>query len=221
MLANPCTGARWRDSPLGIHRGSGPGHKSQLGARWHLGQRGCSRPGRPSLLERAFDPRKAFKKGTGVRGGTAPRQPLPGTREAWPRRVGWLSHLSVAQASPADASEAPLRAPPEAAGEALTSRPPDRRPTAETWESGESRFARWSRRGAWTSPMSSGPGRGRRSRRQRPREWRTPEAPAPGCRPTIGAVRRGWRFGPSGLPFTGSREHNRKHRGSRQDCPNA
>ena len=87
MLANPCTGARWRDSPLGIHRGSGPGHKSHKGARWHLGQRGCSRPGRPSLLERAFDPRKAFKKGTGVRGGTAPRQPLPRTREAWPQGV--------------------------------------------------------------------------------------------------------------------------------------
>ena len=26
----------------------------------------------------------------GVEGGTAPRQPLPGTREAWPQRVGWL-----------------------------------------------------------------------------------------------------------------------------------
>ena len=26
----------------------------------------------------------------GVRGGTAPRQPLPGTREAWPQRVSWL-----------------------------------------------------------------------------------------------------------------------------------
>ena len=26
----------------------------------------------------------------GVRGGRAPRQPLPGTREAWPQRVGWL-----------------------------------------------------------------------------------------------------------------------------------
>ena len=23
-------------------------------------------------------------------GGSAPRQPLPGTREAWPQRVGWL-----------------------------------------------------------------------------------------------------------------------------------
>ena len=26
----------------------------------------------------------------GSKGGTAPRQPLPGTREAWPQRVGWL-----------------------------------------------------------------------------------------------------------------------------------
>ena len=94
MLANPCTGARWRDSPLGIHRGSGPGHKSQLGARWHLGQRGCSRPGRPSLLERAFDPRKAFKKGTGVRGGAAPRQPPSGDTRVWPRGVCWLPGLS-------------------------------------------------------------------------------------------------------------------------------
>ena len=30
----------------------------------------------------------------GVRGGTAPRQPLPGTREAWPQRVSWLKHVS-------------------------------------------------------------------------------------------------------------------------------
>ena len=30
----------------------------------------------------------------GVRGGRAPRQPLPGTREAWPQRVGWLSRRS-------------------------------------------------------------------------------------------------------------------------------
>ena len=30
----------------------------------------------------------------GVEGGTAPRQPLPGTREAWPQRVGWLKHVS-------------------------------------------------------------------------------------------------------------------------------
>ena len=47
----------------------------------------------------------------GQRGG-APRQPLPGTREAWPQGVGWLSHLRVAQASPADAPATPVRAPP-------------------------------------------------------------------------------------------------------------
>ena len=37
----------------------------------------------------------------GVRGGTAPRQPLRGTREVWPRRVCWLPGLSgVRQARP-------------------------------------------------------------------------------------------------------------------------
>ena len=209
----------WVSAPVSARRRTGPPPEPHT-RPWpsHVGRRSRDWPSRrnpsPAIL------RASARDLWGSRG-RSPSSAPPGTREVWPRRVGWLSHLSVAQASPADASEAPLRAPPEAAGEALTSRPPDRRPTAETWESGESRFARWSRRGAWTSPMSSGPGRGRRSRRQRPREWRTPEAPAPGCRPTIGAVRRGWRFGPSGLPFTGSREHNRKHRGSRQDCPNA
>ena len=65
----------------------------------------------------------------GIEGaGLAPRQPLPGTREAWPQRVGWLSHLRVAQASPADASETPLRAPPEPADEALTVARQIRRP---------------------------------------------------------------------------------------------
>ena len=34
--------------------------------------------------------------GGGVRGGTAPRQPLPGTREAWPQRVGWLTGAKTA-----------------------------------------------------------------------------------------------------------------------------
>ena len=48
----------------------------------------------------------------GVRGGTAPCQPLPGTREAWPQRVSWLIHLRVAQASPADTSETLPRAAP-------------------------------------------------------------------------------------------------------------
>ena len=29
----------------------------------------------------------------GSEGAQPPRQPLPGTREAWPQRVGWLWHL--------------------------------------------------------------------------------------------------------------------------------
>ena len=60
----------------------------------------------------------------GVEGGTAPRQPLPGTREAWPQRVSWLSHLRVAQASPADAlrnacpGTRPEQRPPSRRGQA-------------------------------------------------------------------------------------------------------
>ena len=42
-----------------------------------------------SPTRRVQRPRYAVAVG-GVRGGTAPRQPLPGTREAWPQRVGWL-----------------------------------------------------------------------------------------------------------------------------------
>ena len=34
--------------------------------------------------------RRSRARGTGVRGGTAPRQPLPRTREAWPQGVSWL-----------------------------------------------------------------------------------------------------------------------------------
>ena len=55
--------------------------------------------------------------GGGVRGGTAPRQPLPGIREAWPQRVGWLSLRKVHQAAPADALEAAPGAPLEATAE--------------------------------------------------------------------------------------------------------
>ena len=36
-------------------------------------------------------------------GGATPRQPLPGTREAWPQRVAWLLHRKVLRASPAHA----------------------------------------------------------------------------------------------------------------------
>ena len=54
------------------------------------------------------------------RGRSHPRQPLPGTREAWPQRVGWVRHRKVFSASSADASETPLRAPPGAAGQGLS-----------------------------------------------------------------------------------------------------
>ena len=48
----------------------------------------------------------------GVRGGTAPRQPLPGTREAWPQRVGWLPGISgVRQARPPHPRTLRLNAP--------------------------------------------------------------------------------------------------------------
>ena len=60
----------------------------------------------------------------GVRGGTAPRQLLPGTREAWPQRVGWLSLRKVHQAAPADALEAAPGAPLEAAAEDSQRSPP-------------------------------------------------------------------------------------------------
>ena len=53
----------------------------------------------------------------GGRGGGAHRQPLPGTREAWPQRVGWLSLRKVHQAAPADALEAAPGAPLEATAE--------------------------------------------------------------------------------------------------------
>ena len=36
----------------------------------------------------------------GSEGAQPPAKPLPGTHGVWPQRVGWLSHLTVAQASP-------------------------------------------------------------------------------------------------------------------------
>ena len=51
------------------------------------------------------------------RGRSHPRQPLPGTREAWPQRVGWLSLRKADQAPYADALEAAPGAPLEAAAE--------------------------------------------------------------------------------------------------------
>ena len=52
----------------------------------------------------------------GGRGGGAPRQPLPGTCGAWPRRVGWPTFKKVSQTS-AEPPKPPLRASP---GTALT-----------------------------------------------------------------------------------------------------
>ena len=68
-----------------VHRGRGVrrGLTPRAPARW----RGSS------PTRRVQRPRCAVAVG-GVRGGTAPRQPLPGTREAWPQRVGWLSRRS-------------------------------------------------------------------------------------------------------------------------------
>ena len=53
-----------------------------------------------------------------------PRQPLPETCEAWPRGVCWLSHLRVAQASPADASETLPRAAPNGGHRAVAGKLP-------------------------------------------------------------------------------------------------
>ena len=77
----------------------------------------------------------------GGRRGGAPRQPLPGTREAWPQGVCWLSHIRVAQASPADASETRSEQPPGTAGEGPTLarqivRPVVHEPVAPRTESG-------------------------------------------------------------------------------------
>ena len=70
---------------LNVHRGRGVrrGLTPRAPARW----RGSS------PTRRVQRPRCAVAVGGG-RGGTAPRQPLPGTREAWPQRVGWLPGLS-------------------------------------------------------------------------------------------------------------------------------
>ena len=48
----------------------------------------------------------------GVRGGTAPRQPPPGTREAWPQGVCWLPRLSGPDPAQRTTSVTPRRASP-------------------------------------------------------------------------------------------------------------
>ena len=65
----------------------------------------ASHSARSASLARTFPKRRVRRSRravgvTGVRGGTAPRQPLPGTREAWPQRVGWLTHLKGARQPP-------------------------------------------------------------------------------------------------------------------------
>ncbi len=50
------------NSPLGIHRGSGPGYKSPSGALWHWVAQ-VTRPGRPSLLLGSFDLTRSLSGG--------------------------------------------------------------------------------------------------------------------------------------------------------------
>ena len=64
------------------------------------GFRGAAPAARP--LPRQRRGKLGVRRGSGA----TPRQPLPGTREAWPQRVGWLLHRKVLRASPADAAEA-------------------------------------------------------------------------------------------------------------------
>ena len=62
-------------------------------------------------------PRTPPERGAlGVRRGGAPRQPLPGTREAWPQGVCWLTHLKGRKpALPPTASDAVVAGRPELA----------------------------------------------------------------------------------------------------------
>ena len=48
----------------------------------------------PSLVVERERSRQIARLGGGIegRGGATPRQPLPGTREAWPQRVSWLPY---------------------------------------------------------------------------------------------------------------------------------
>ena len=58
----------------------------------------------------------------GVRGGTAPRQPLPGTHGVWPQRVGWLPGLSGVR----QARRRRVREPSSAAANAVAEHPRER-----------------------------------------------------------------------------------------------
>ena len=72
------------------------GSRQRIGRRRRCGDQPSGRAGETEggrALRPVQRPLCAVAVGR-VRGGTAPRQPLPGTREAWPQRVSWLSRLS-------------------------------------------------------------------------------------------------------------------------------
>ena len=88
-----CGGRRWRG------RERGPRPARALGASGAAKPRAIGSDRNQSAAGRTRTPQRSAGLPRGSKGGV-PRQPLPGTREAWPQRVGWLSHLRVAQASP-------------------------------------------------------------------------------------------------------------------------
>ena len=61
----------------------------------------------------------------GVRGGTAPRQPLRETHGVWPRRVGWLSHQTVDKPALRPPSKPFPRAARDGGGRAVAGKLPD------------------------------------------------------------------------------------------------
>ena len=109
--APPRRAARSRCAPGRATGAPDPTASSPQSAPWRATRHAPRRWRGPSPKRRVRRSRRAVAF-VGVRGGTAPRQPLRGTRGVWPRRVGWLSHVRVAQASPADASETLPRAAP-------------------------------------------------------------------------------------------------------------
>ena len=75
------------------------GSRQRIGRRRRCGDQPSGRAGETEggrALRPVQRPLCAVAVGR-VRGGTAPRQPLPGTREAWPQRVSWLTHLKGAR----------------------------------------------------------------------------------------------------------------------------
>ena len=88
-----------------------PTASSLRSAPWRATRHAPRRWRGPSPKRRVRRSRRAVAF-VGVRGGTAPRQPLRGTRGVWPRRVGWLSGESgVRQARPPQPRTLRLNAP--------------------------------------------------------------------------------------------------------------